>query len=92
VAKLRSDPHRGRRFRSFTVTIRAASVAVLAAALTLGLSACEKKGPVERAGEEVDEAVDTLKNGGKETPADKLDDAGDNVREAAKDAKDAVTN
>ena len=74
------------------MTIRAASVAVLAAALTLGLSACEKKGPVERAGEEVDEAVDTLKNGGKETTADKLDDAGDNVREAAKDAKDAVTN
>ncbi|MEO7773997.1 MAG: hypothetical protein ABIT36_05865 [Steroidobacteraceae bacterium] len=61
------------------------------AALVLGLSACEKKGPIEQAGEEVDEAVSTLKNGGKETTADKLDDAGDKVSDAASEAKDAVT-
>jgi hypothetical protein len=62
--------------------------------LSLGLSACEKKGAFEKAGEEVDETVHTIKNGGKETTADKLDDAGDKVRDgvsdAAKDVKDAV--
>jgi hypothetical protein len=59
-------------------------------AVVLSVSACEKKGPVEKAGEEVDEAVNTLKNGG-ETTGDKLDDAGDKAAEAASDAKDAVT-
>jgi len=72
------------------VITRAASLAALAAALSLGLVACEKKGPVEQAGEEVDEAVNTVRNGG-ETTGDKLDDAGDKVTEAAHDAKDAVT-
>jgi hypothetical protein len=60
-------------------------------AVVLSLSACEKKGPVQQAGEEVDEAVHTLKNGGKETTADKLDDAGDKAADAAAKAKDAVT-
>ena len=43
-------------------------IALTASALlcaTLGLSACEK-GPVEKAGEKVDHAIDTVKNGGKE--------------------------
>lgn len=66
-------------------------LAGLACALSLGLAACEKKGPLEQAGEEVDEAVNTIKNGGKETTADKLDDAGDKARDAAEEAKDAVT-
>lgn len=57
-----------------------------------GLSACERQGPVERAGEEVDEAVDTLKNGGKESTANKLDDAADEVREGAGEAKDELKN
>ena len=70
---------------------RAASMAVLAAALSLSLTACEKKGPLEQAGEEVDEAVNTVKNGGKETTGDKLDDAGDKISDAASEAKDAVT-
>lgn len=56
------------------------------------LAACENKGPVEQAGEEVDEAVDTLKNGGKESTANKLDDAGDDVREGVKDAADELKN
>lgn len=64
--------------------------AMLAATLSLGLSACEKKGPVEQAGEEVDEAIDTVKNGGKETTADKVDDAMDEAREGAEDAKDEL--
>jgi hypothetical protein len=72
------------------VHIRTVSVAALVAALSLGFAACEKKGPVEQAGEEVDEAVNSVRNGG-ETAGDKLDDAGDKVRDAAGEAKDAVT-
>lgn len=64
--------------------------AMLAATLSLGLSACEKKGPVEQTGEEVDEAIDTLKNGGKESTANKVDDAMDEAREGAEDAKDEL--
>ena len=60
-------------------------------AVVMGLSACQKKGPVEKAGENVDQAVRTLKNGGKETTADKLDDAGDKIADGAEKAKDAVT-
>ena len=59
-----------------------AAVAVTAA---LGLAACEKKGPIEQAGEEVDEAVDTVKHGGEESTASKVDDAVDEAREAVED-------
>jgi predicted small lipoprotein YifL len=61
-------------------------VAALAATAALGLAACEKKGPLEQAGEEVDEAVDTIKNGGEESTSNKVDDAVDEAREAAEDA------
>lgn len=64
--------------------------AMLAATLSLGLSACEKKGPVEQAGEEVDEAIDTLKNGGKESTASKVDDAIDEARDGAEKAVDEI--
>jgi predicted small lipoprotein YifL len=62
-------------------------VAALAATAALGLAACEKKGPLEQAGEEVDEAVDTIKNGGEESTANKVDDAVDEAREAVEDKK-----
>ena len=52
----------------------------------LPLMACQKQGPFEKAGEKADKTVRTLKNGGKETTADKLDDAADDVKKAAKDA------
>jgi hypothetical protein len=39
----------------------------------------------ERAGEEVDEAVDTIKNGGEESTANKVDDALDEARDAVED-------
>jgi hypothetical protein len=70
--------------------IRKTALAALIASATLGLMACEKEGPAERMGEEVDEAVNTMKNGGEETPGDKLDDAGDKMQEAAQDVGDAV--
>ncbi|HEV7715933.1 MAG TPA: hypothetical protein VGO53_10070, partial [Steroidobacteraceae bacterium] len=64
--------------------------AAFAAFSLLGLAACEKEGPVERAGEKVDHAVDAVKNGGQETAGDKLEDAADNVKDAASDTKDAA--
>ena len=61
-------------------------IAALLCAMSLGLAACEKKGPLEQAGEEVDEAVDTIKNG-EESTSSKVDDAFDEAREAAEDVK-----
>jgi len=63
--------------------------ALLAATLSLGLAACEDKGPVEQAGEEVDEAVDTIQRG-EESTENKVDDAVDEAREGAQDAADEV--
>jgi hypothetical protein len=60
--------------------------ALAASLLTGGLVACEKKGPVEQAAEEIDEGIDTLKRGGDESTASKVDDAIDDVREGANDA------
>lgn len=57
------------------------SLIALVCAFSLGLSACEKQGPLEQAGEEVDEAVDTIKNGGEESTANKVDDAVDELKE-----------
>ena len=70
--------------------IRKTALAALIVSTALGLMACEKQGPPERVGEEVDEAVNTIKNGGHETAGDKLDDAGDKIRDAAQDVGDAV--
>jgi ABC-type transporter MlaC component len=66
------------------------TMAAFVAALTLGVAACDNKGPAEQVGEEVDEAVDTIKNGGHESTSSKVDDAVDDVREGAKDAADEV--
>jgi hypothetical protein len=51
--------------------------------------ACEKEGPFERAAEEVDEAIEDVKNGG-ETTGNKIDDAVDEVRDGVKDAADEL--
>lgn len=64
--------------------------AMLAATLSLGMAACDKKGPVEQAGEEVDEAIDTIKHGGEESTSNKVDDAVDEAREGAEDAVDEL--
>jgi predicted small lipoprotein YifL len=59
-----------------------------AAALSAGVAACEKKGPIEQAGEEVDEAIDTMKRGGEESAETKVDDAMDEARDAADELKE----
>jgi hypothetical protein len=67
--------------------IRQTTLAALAAVLMLGLTACEKQGPLERAGEEVDEAVDRVGDGKDGKPlSEKADDAVDEVREGAAEA------
>lgn len=64
-------------------------LAALACTFALGLAACDKKGPLEQAAEEVDEAIDTAKRG-EESTATKLDDAVDDLREGAEDAIDEL--
>ena len=59
---------------------------VLVCVLALGVTACEKKGPLERAGEKVDHAADTIKNGGSEPMSDKLQDEADKARDKLNDA------
>ena len=65
--------------------IRKLAIAALIGTLSFGMAACEKKGPVQQAGEEVDEAVDTMKNGGKESMGSKVDDAMDDARKDTSD-------
>jgi hypothetical protein len=54
------------------------------------ISACEKKGPMETAGEKLDEAGRTLKNGGEKTPSDKVKDAAQDVQKDVEKAADDV--
>ena len=61
----------------------------LAGAVAIGLAGCARKGPVEQAGEEIDEAIQTAKDG-RESTATKVDDAIDEVREGAADAADEL--
>jgi predicted small lipoprotein YifL len=56
---------------------------ICAAMLMLGLAACEKKGPAEKAGAKVDQAVDSVKDTG-EKAADKVEEAADKVKDAVK--------
>ncbi len=69
--------------------IRTTLWTALICSIALSLGACEKKGPVEQFGEEVDEAVDTAKHG-EESAGTKLDDAVDEVREGAEETADEL--
>ena len=58
--------------------------------MTLPLyAACERQGPLERAGEEIDKAVEDVKNGN-ETLGNKVDDAIDDVNDSVRDATDEL--
>jgi len=59
---------------------------LLVCALALSVTACEKKGPMEKAGEKVDHAADTIKNGGSEPMGDKVQDEADKARDKVNDA------
>lgn len=56
---------------------------VLLFGLMLGLAGCDQQGPMEKAGENVDDAVDEMTGQGP------MEDAGENVDEAWQDAKEA---
>ena len=55
--------------------------------IVLPVLACDNDGPVERAAEELDEAVEDVRAGG-ETTGNKIDDAIDEAREDFEDATD----
>jgi predicted small lipoprotein YifL len=59
---------------------------LLVCALALSATACEKKGPLEKAGEKVDHTADTIKNGGSEPLSDKAQDEADKARDKVNDA------
>jgi len=59
------------------------AVAALGFAVTVGLAACEEKGPMQKAGEKIDRATDQDKAIGKGP----LEKAGKNIDDAAKDLK-----
>lgn len=55
--------------------------------IALPLLACENDGPIERAAEELDEAVEDVRAGG-ETTGNRIDDAIDEAKEDIEDATD----
>jgi hypothetical protein len=58
--------------------------------MTLPLyAACDRQGPLERAGKEIDEAAENVKNGS-ETLENKVDDAIDGVSDSVRDAADEL--
>lgn len=67
---------------------RGKTLAIILCALALGTTACARKGPIERTGEKVDHAIDSVKNGGEEPTADKIQDSVDRAREKAADIAD----
>jgi len=58
-------------------------------ALLLVLAGCEKQGPLERVGEEIDEGIEDVRAGG-ETVGNKVDDAVDEVVDAADDVREEL--
>jgi hyperosmotically inducible protein len=51
-------------------------------ATLLGLAACQEKGPAEKAGENIDNAVESM--------GDKIEDATDNAGDALEEAGDKI--
>lgn len=51
-------------------------IALMAIALTAGVSGCKKEGPVEKAGKQIDKAM--------EKAGDQIEKAGDKVKDAVK--------
>lgn len=68
-------------------TLSLALVALFTLPLTV---ACDRKeGPMEELGEDIDDAVDEIKDGGDDL-GDKLEDAGDEMKDGADEVKDAL--
>ena len=57
----------------------------------LGLAACDQQGPMEKAGENVDEAVDEMTGQGPmEEAGENVDEAWDEAKEAGRDVGDSM--
>jgi predicted small lipoprotein YifL len=55
------------------------------ALMTIGITACQEKGPAEKAGEKIDNAAEDLGNkieDATDKAGDKLEEAGDKVKDA----------
>jgi hypothetical protein len=64
------------------VATRKLAIVLLVVGLGFGIGACERKGPAERAGEQIDKAV--------EGAGDKVEQAGEKVGGAAEEAAEKV--
>jgi hypothetical protein len=72
------------------MTSTKALLPLLICAVALSMAACAKKGPLERAGEKVDHAADTIKNGGSEPLSDKMQDEADKARDKINEVGDKI--
>ena len=64
---------------------------IAAFAAVLGLAGCQKEGPMQKAGEKVDNTVhDATHEGPMEKAGEKADDAWDSAKQSVKNAGDAV--
>ncbi len=66
--------------------MRRTALAIAIVSLALGTTACPEKGPMEKAGEKIDETVDKMTHPGEGA----MEKAGRKADEAVEDAKDAV--
>jgi hypothetical protein len=69
-----------------SVSLKIFQSSLVPVAVLLMLVGCEKQGPLQRAGEEIDEAFEDVRAGG-ETTGNKIDDAVDKVVDAADDVR-----
>ena len=72
---------------------KVSSIAIISGFLGTGLAACEQKGPAERAGEQVDDALDEAKEAigdAAEEGADRVEDAGDAIEDKADEAEEKL--
>ncbi len=60
------------------------SILIAAMSFTLMFTACEKKGPAEKAGEQIDQAMEPA--GPMEKAGEKIDNAVEQTKEAVEDA------
>jgi hypothetical protein len=67
--------------------MRRIALALMITGLAVGTTACAEKGPMQKAGEKVDETVDTMTHPNEGA----LEKTGRKIDEGIQDAKDAVT-
>jgi predicted small secreted protein len=71
-------------------TLKKLSILSISLLLATGLFACEKKGTAEKAGENIDKAVDKVQDA--VNPKGPMEKAGEKIDESVDKTKDAVKN